>query len=747
MPETPVSIPPQPAPIGRLKVATVFLFLSFSTGLFFFGIFKILSFLFLPPVLLLLFMLCGFPIGGFLALKYFSANWQSFSRSLRLLRIVMILTVAGYFAFRKVFLFHMPAEAAFSESLAVTMISVVVQGLYFEAFFILYGLNEFMGYQVGMQHMGGNSKVIYALFLFGTALSYVFVRETIGFLGLFTTFGLAVMSVSLILILIEPRRFARRAAEFALVFVLCLIPGMERRLVSAVSAMDLSALCSPHASRDDKPIYQGWSDYVHLALLENEREVIGLYNGQGMWTYIKGMTQPGAAWNAWDYIPFSLLGPGKRVAIIGAGGAKQVREALNFGAARVDAVEIIPEAIDVVKNRFADKFDRVYDSPRVRTFRMDGRKYLESLDEPVDMIMLASAETFVTGMKTLYEPSQTLFTLESFKEMKKRLSPNGVVSIYKGSNVDRRGDLVSWYSKGLKEAGFHTDFYYLVDREPHSGAVIGYYSLILARNNPYQPEMSPELESWLFANNIRKTPHESITLGDYKPIVDDKPFSISAYVNQIRPGTLEIFGGFLLALVVIIGALAMLFLRKRTGASFPPREFYRVSLLAALIGANFIILENFIIFKLYRYLAIPLDAIFLGTVGFLLISGLGSMFISRIPRALLLAAGAALSAVFFLAGGKLSTPAVLLLFLPLVGMTGSFFPSIFIGARERLLSIFVMDAVGSLIGGLISFFVPIFMGFNLFFLLTPIVFLFCCALVLFTAPKPLQSPVTPNPEL
>ncbi|UCD57200.1 MAG: hypothetical protein JSV16_15535 [Candidatus Hydrogenedentota bacterium] len=734
--DAPASIPLQQARPGKSTIIPAFLLLSFSTGLFFFGIFKILSFLFLPPVLLLLFMLCGFPIGGFLALKFFLPEWESFSRSLRLLRLVMVLTLAGYFVFRKLFSFHMPAEMAFTESLAVTMVSVIVQGLYFEAFFILYGLTEFMGYQVGMRYLGGNSKLIYALFLFGTALSYVFLRETIGFLGLFVTFGLAVAGISTILILIEPTRLLRRATEFVLILAISLIPGMEGRFVSAISTLDLSALSTHHAPDDNTLLYQGWSDYVHLILMENDKEVIGIYNGQGMWTYLKGLTRPEAAWNAWDYIPFSLLGPGKKVGVIGAGGAKQVREALNFGAARVDAVEIIPEVIDVVKNQFAEKFDRVYDSPRVRTFRMDGRKYLEGLDEPVDMIMLASTETFVTGMKTLYEPSQTLFTLESFKVMKKHLSPDGIVSIYKGSNVDRQGNLVRLYSKGLKEAGFNTNVYYMVDREPQTGAVTGYYSLILGRNNPQQPEISPDLERWLFANNITKLPHESIALENYEPIVDDKPFSISAYVNQIRPGTLEIFGALLFVLVFLIGAAAVRFLKKQTGERFPAHEFHRVCLLAVLVGANFMILENFVIFKLYRYLAIPLDAIFLGTVGFLMITGLGSVSASQIPRIPLITVGAALCGVSLLAGPRLSTPATLLVFLPLVGMTGSFFPSIFIGTRERLLSIFVMDAIGALVGGLISFFVPIFFGFNLFFFLTPLVFLLCSSMVLFASPEP-----------
>ena len=107
----PVNTSPDRPRLDKFKHASVFLLLSFSTGLFLFAIFKILSFLFLPPVLLLLFMLCGFPIGSFLALKYFSVDWESFARSLRLLRLVMVLTVVGYFVFRQVFSFHMPAVA------------------------------------------------------------------------------------------------------------------------------------------------------------------------------------------------------------------------------------------------------------------------------------------------------------------------------------------------------------------------------------------------------------------------------------------------------------------------------------------------------------------------------------------------------------------------------------------------------------------------------------------------------------
>jgi hypothetical protein len=187
----------------------------------------------------------------------------------------------------------------------------------------------------------------------------------------------------------------------------------------------------------------------------------------------------------------------------------------------------------------------------------------------------------------------------------------------------------------------------------------------------------------------------------------------------------ELFGivGTLLSL---LAAAAFLALRRRGDPGIPGRSYAQVAALSLLIGANFILFEHFAVLALFRKLYIFQDALYLGAIGFLILTGLGSAILG--PRARPWAQGAALLLLvpLLVFQDTLPVPALLALMAPVAFATGSFFPALFDLAARNPLAVFAMDAFGAALGSLLAFFVPIAFGFSAYFPIAGAVFAATC---------------------
>ncbi len=65
-----------------------------------------------------------------------------------------------------------------------------------------------------------------------------------------------------------------------------------------------------------------------------------------------------------------------RALVIGSAGGQEVLAALAFGAARVDAVEMVCAVIEAARGPYAEFTGHLYDHPRVRPVCDEGRSYL-----------------------------------------------------------------------------------------------------------------------------------------------------------------------------------------------------------------------------------------------------------------------------------------------------------------------------------------------------------------------------------
>jgi spermidine synthase len=127
--------------------------------------------------------------------------------------------------------------------------------------------------------------------------------------------------------------------------------------------------------------------------------------------------------------PYTVFGDGfEDVLILGAGSGTDVAASLMHGSKRIDAVEIDPVIV-----RLGRQFhpDRPYRDPRVNVVTDDARHFLRTTDRQYDLVVFALIDslTLQSSFSSVRLESY-MFTEESFRAVRDRLKPNGVLVIY-----------------------------------------------------------------------------------------------------------------------------------------------------------------------------------------------------------------------------------------------------------------------------------------------------------------------------
>ena len=119
-----------------------------------------------------------------------------------------------------------------------------------------------------------------------------------------------------------------------------------------------------------------------------------------------------------------------RALVIGSAGGQEVLAALAFGAARVDAVEMVCAVIQAARGPYAEFTGHLYDHPRVRPVCDEGRSYLRHTPDRYDVIQIHSNHTTSSvaqgagAMDPIY-----LQTVEAYREYLSRLTDDGILQI------------------------------------------------------------------------------------------------------------------------------------------------------------------------------------------------------------------------------------------------------------------------------------------------------------------------------
>ena len=134
-----------------------------------------------------------------------------------------------------------------------------------------------------------------------------------------------------------------------------------------------------------------------------------------------------------DYLTSTLpyyLKNQANVLVIGAGGGFDILNAISHGADKVVGVEINPDVVKIVRDKFGDFGGNIYRHPRVKILLGEGRSILRRMQENYDIIQLSLLDSYAAASAGVYSLTENyLYTVEAFSDYWERLTSGGILSI------------------------------------------------------------------------------------------------------------------------------------------------------------------------------------------------------------------------------------------------------------------------------------------------------------------------------
>ena len=375
-------------------------------------------------------------------------------------------------------------------------------------------------------------------------------------------------------------------------------------------------------------------------------------------------------------LPYNLLDQ-PRVLVLGAGAGSDVLLALSNGARQVDAVELNPQLLGLLRHEFAEYSGNLYEHERVSVYLSEARGFVARSGQNYDLIQLSLLDSFGasgSGTQTLNESQ--LYTVEAMRLFLSRLEPEGILVVTRWLKVPPRDSLKlaatmiqAMRLEGVTDPGARlviirswNTFTMLVRNGKFSAAdleAVREFSNARFFDTAYYPFM-PSVEAnrfnrldqpWIF-EGVKELlgPEAADYASSYKfqirPATDDRPYFFHFFKWRVLPEVLALRkrGGAGLiewSYIVLLATLAQaalaglllillpLALTRRGDSSGRPRLMG--SYFFAL-GMAFLFVEMAFIQKFILFLSHPLYAVAVVLAGFLVFAGLGSGYSARLAR-------------------------------------------------------------------------------------------------------------------
>jgi spermidine synthase len=396
------------------------------------------------------------------------------------------------------------------------------------------------------------------------------------------------------------------------------------------------------------------------------------------------------------------------VLVLGAGGGRNVLQALYHRAPQIDAVELDPNMVRLVGEVYADYAGGIYARPEVRVHVAEARGFVTASAQAWDIVQIPLLDAFggaagVAGLSETY-----IYTREAFEHYIRHLRPGGWLSITRWLKLPPRDTLKLFATAldALERTGAGAPEQHLVllrglntatllvkngavteaeiARAKRFAAARSFDLAYFPGINAAETNRFNLLEESYFFNGAQALigAERDVFVGRYKfdiaPATDERPYFFDFLKLRTLPELLAIRrtgGGGLLELGSVILAATLvqatalsavlifvpLWMRRRvmTGS----HQLWRVAAYFLALGLAFLFVEIAFIQKFTLFLSHPLTAVAVVLSAFLLFAGIGSGVSSRFAERV---EGWPLSAIQLSVAGIIAVSLLYILILPAV---------------------------------------------------------------------------------
>jgi hypothetical protein len=358
------------------------------------------------------------------------------------------------------------------------------------------------------------------------------------------------------------------------------------------------------------------------------------------------------------------------ILVIGVGGGRDILTALLFGQRHVTGVEINPDILRVLTNRFAEYAGNLQANRGVTLVHDEARSYVARSDEKFGIIQASLIDTWAASSAGAYVLTENgLYTKEAWVTFLNHLTADGILTMsrwYYEAQPAETLRLTALATASLMDIGVEDPRRHIMVVRKRDTSELGQYSVatILVSRRPFTDaeveritQLSQQMEfvSVLTPHFSERPEFEAIaTRGKYDELVQTYPLNIAAptddtpfFFHMLRAGDLlrastyqgmnEInlkavkVLGTLLGIVTALSAAAIiapLALRRRV------RQTHSVRLMIyfAAIGLAFMMVEIGQLERLIVFLGHPIYGLTVVLFVLLLASSIGSLLSHRCGR-------------------------------------------------------------------------------------------------------------------
>lgn len=369
----------------------------------------------------------------------------------------------------------------------------------------------------------------------------------------------------------------------------------------------------------------------------------------------------------------------RRVLILGAGGGGDVLQALYHDVQAIDAVELNPQLVELVKRTYADFAGHFYADDKVNIHVAEARGFVQQTAQRYDLMQLALLDSFSASSAGLYALNESyLYTAQALQEYIQKLTPDGYLALTRWVKMPPRDTLKLFATavEALRRLG--------IDRPEQRLILIRGWqtSTLLIKNGPVTGQEIAEVRRFCERRSFDVAYYPGIEPGEanrfnvlrqayfyegaqallgneaeqfykhYKfnlrPATDDRPYFFHFFKWSTLPEILKLRGrggrsllesGYLVLIATLLQAIVASLVLILVPLTFRPTTsvnlqetplHWRIFIYFFSLGLAFLFIEIAFIQKFILFLYHPLYAMTVVLTAFLAFAGLGSLYSARI---------------------------------------------------------------------------------------------------------------------